>query len=721
MKPKRPSRFKLLLTTVFLASASVHATDALAPAPGYAPSLSFTEKRTERVVVKSDPDDASIQYAEVTAVDTTNLVVVANITGIASASINADTPFSLSLGNLVVQGTLGDDPAFVAGKTSAFFPTHGWDENNQPVGTEGMSLSWTATRLTMKLVNSANSPADQGPYLPAYSSNYAGETNPSLRVLSSLTLFFGDCEGDIPVFIKGTAVTTSQPYTVSGFSDTQDITQTDLSGAVDLTAPTVALGGTTLQEDGSALLKGTATDGFGLESLQITTTPNDPSTWQPLEVGGVAPLPDAEDDWSGGTTTWSYVLPEIGFGTTTFCVRANDLGGNTSAVMTFKVQKAMPGPLTGRWDSLLTAGNHAPVITGTLTFNCTALGVVTGKINLSGRSYSFTGTWCDGHMQARAPRGAGKRALLIDADCGDLYADSPQGAWLTGRVTEEGVPVGYDEYLGEETGVLACIDAFRSPYSATKRLDASITGSYNSRLLGADVVGTSVITVNIAASGGVIVMAKLADGTAVSWSGVLGASGQVPFYSSLYAGKGYIAARFGVDGFWCGADVASWSRPANYGTGFAEGFNFGALSVQGQRYVAPAKGAMPLDLAADANNAYLEIDGTAAVSTWCTVDSRGRVSFDVPPPGIKTLINLATGAVTGAVTVSVKLANGNGSNKIVPFFGFIIGNEAFGYYVTSSLNAPATFGSMHLAPSSPPEKEVVEDTEEDATLEHLWH
>jgi hypothetical protein len=88
----------------------------------------------------------------------------------------------------------------------------------------------------------------------------------------------------------------------------------------------------------------------------------------------------------------------------------------------------------------------------------------------------------------------------------------------------------------------------------------------------------------------------------------------------------------------------------------------------------------------------------------------------VPPPGIKTLINLATGAVTGAVTVSVKLANGNGSNKIVPFFGFIIGNEAFGYYVTSSLNAPATFGSMHLAPSSPPEEEVVEDTEE-----VFWH
>jgi hypothetical protein len=212
-----------------------------------------------------------------------------------------------------------------------------------------------------------------------------------------------------------------------------------------------------------------------------------------------------------------------------------------------------------------------------------------------------------------------------------------------------------------------------------------------------------VFSVNIAAAGGVQVTGKLADGTAVSWSGVLGAGGQVPFYNSLYGGKGFIGARFGVDGEGCSADVASWSRPANYGKGFADGFTLGSLSVQGQRYVAPAKGAMPLDLAAEANTAYLEIDGWAAVSTWCTVDSRGRVSFDVPPPGTKTLINLATGTVTG----SVKLQDG--SNKIVPISGLVIGNEAFGSYVTSNLNAPATFGSMHLTPPAPPEEPVEEE------------
>ena len=703
MKPKRPSRFKLLLTAALLGAASVHATDSLAPAPGYSPTLTFTEKRTEKVVVKSDPDDASIQYAEVAAVDTTNLMVVANITGISPASINADTPFSITLGNLLFQATLGDDPSFAAGKTSAFFPTHGWDANNQPVGTEGLSLSWTATRLTVKLVNSANSPADAGPFLPAFSSNYAGETNTSVRALSSLTLSFGDCQGDIPVFIKGTAGTTSQPYTASGVSDTMDITQTDLSGALDLTPPTVALGGTTVQTDGSVLLKGTATDGFGLESLQITTTPDDPSSWQPLQIGDVAPLPDVEDEWSGGTATWSYVLPETGIGTTSFCVRANDLGGNTSAMTIFKVQKTMPGALTGRWDSLLTVGQHAPAISGTLTFNCSAVGVLTGKVNLNGRSYGFNGTWSDGHMHARAPRGAGKTALLIDADCGDLTVDSPQGAWLSGRVTEEGVPVGYNADLDEETGVLGYIGAFRSPYSATKRLDASITGSYNSRLLGVNVAGTSVFTVNIAAAGSVQVTGRLGDGTALSWSGVLGAGGEIPFYNSLYGSKGFIAARFNVGDDWCTADVASWSRPANYGTGFADGFNLGSLSVQGQRYVAPAKGDMPLALAADSNNALLEIDGVAGVSTLCTVDSRGRVSFDLPPPGLKTLINLATGTVTG----SVKLQDG--SNKIVPLSGLVIGNEAFGYCLCPNLHAPATFGSMHLAAPAPPEEPVVDD------------
>jgi hypothetical protein len=225
------------------------------------------------------------------------------------------------------------------------------------------------------------------------------------------------------------------------------------------------------------------------------------------------------------------------------------------------------------------------------------------------------------------------------------------------------------------------------------------------------VVGTSVFSVNIAASGGVRVTGKLADGTAVSWSGVLGAGGQVPFYNSLYGGKGFIVARIGVDGEGCSADIASWSRPANYGKGFADGFNLGSLSLQGQRYVAPAKGAMPLDLAADSNNAFLEIDGCAAVGTWCTVDSRGRVSFDAPPPGLKTLINLATGTVTGSVKLTY------GSNKIVPFFGLVIGNEAFGYYVTSNLNAPATFGSMHLTPPAPPEEPVEEEHVEEEPVE----
>lgn len=92
-------------------------------------------------MIVADDTDPTVTWGEVQAVDTTKLCIKASMAGLALADIGPDTGFSLELGDLSVQFSLSDDPSYVAGATSAFFPTHGWDDNGKAIGTEGLQLS----------------------------------------------------------------------------------------------------------------------------------------------------------------------------------------------------------------------------------------------------------------------------------------------------------------------------------------------------------------------------------------------------------------------------------------------------------------------------------------------------------------------------------------------------------------------------------------------------
>lgn len=664
--------------------------DVLTPAGTFAPVFTFTETHSERVVEMTDPDDASYKWAEVGAVDATNLCIKANITALDPASIDASTEFTLGLGDLDVQFSLGDDPSYTVGKNTAFFPTHGWDASNKPIGTEGLSLSWAAGVLTVKLVNSANSDEDAGPFFPAYSMQVIGENNSSIRKVGTLGLSFGGLTGDAQIFLDGTAKTTTQHYANSDYEDDLDITQAKLNGALDVTAPTVAVTGPASaqpNDEGLIAVTGTAIDGHGIASVEVSTTPDDPDSWQEATTDWVTPRPD-EDEWTQETVRWSFDMEELGIGTTQLSVRAIDLAGNASTPSVFTVVRDVPVALTGRWDALVVPDEDGSAPSGSITFQCSTTGKISGRLTLRdpGRTYPFTGNWSGDTVRAVVAR-PGLTSLVLEAGAPYVDVEGPGDAWLDGSLTEVGADAA-DPAVGY-------FGAFRSPYSSTSPAPEEIVGRYNASASAPDetVLGASTLSLTARPAGSVLLIGRLADGTPFTWSGKLGAGGQVPVYASLYARKGLFSAMLGIDGYSIYADTGIWLRPAGAAGGqFPDGFTADSLTIEGEIYTAPSTPDRVMGLADSTQNASIDISGDGAeegLSVLFTVDALNHSIFDAPnAEALRVTFNASTGAVSG----SFKLPT---TGSIAKFNGLIVGDQVIGSYIAPNGTAKS-YGSVSI-------------------------
>ena len=675
-----------LVASVTLAEAAERPANSLAPLPGYVPQLSFAEKRTEQLVVKSDPAQPGFKWAEVAAVDTTNLTLKVNMAGLELSEINANTVFSLVLGDLAFEVELGEDPAYTPGKTSAFFPTHGWNEDGKPEGKEGLELSWTADVLTVKLANSATSEADYGPYAAAFSGNYGGENNASVRHVGALALNFGPLKGDATVFLKGAAATAVKTFGEGENQDQFELTQSSLTGGLDLAVPKVVVKGTQEVSAGDGdpesegeqpekrlVLKGTAADGFGLSRVEVSLDSNDPNSWQPVELGRFTPVPPEEDEWSGVSVEWTFPLPPAVVGRTVIAVRAVDLAGNVSASSSFTVVKELPAPLVGRWDALINGGAATgPGLRGALTFQCSAAGALSGRLTMNGRPYPFLGDWTGGEIRGRVKRG-NEGDLILRGWVADLSVQDVQGAGLSGYLYPE-------NSNPDENGVAGDFYASRSPYSSRNRVSEDLVGRYNAafRTGDAGVPGASLLSVNVNGAGGVQVLGKLADGTQISWGGVLGANGEIPLFAPTYARKGYLAGRLYANGYSAYSDTVSWVRPANFGVGFPDGFEFhGVSEFSGVRY-----------FGADAvsgliNSGELEVSigggGEEEQRVAVALDERGRVAVSGENPmGLRLLVNAQTGWVTAGFRLPA--AQEGGARRLAKANGLLVVDRIAGHF-----------------------------------------
>lgn len=97
--------FGLLLLSLHTAPAA-EPFDPLAKTATFAPSVSFTESHSDRIVTTVDRSDPEFPFVtrEVVSSQSISATVVANITGIVLADLDETTHFSITLGSLNAAG-----------------------------------------------------------------------------------------------------------------------------------------------------------------------------------------------------------------------------------------------------------------------------------------------------------------------------------------------------------------------------------------------------------------------------------------------------------------------------------------------------------------------------------------------------------------------------------------------------------------------------------------
>ncbi|MEQ1748327.1 MAG: Ig-like domain-containing protein [Prosthecobacter sp.] len=692
MNRSHPLAFLALVVGILPAFAQV---DPLATVPGFTPAFTLTESITDSIKTTTIPGfegEPATVMREVVTSDTSTVSITANITGIDLASIGPDTPFEVVVGALTVSGTLGGDPTYTdankATKRSIFIPGRHHPETGAVVGTSGVKLSWTATRLTVSISRSLLDDADPG---SAAAMPFAGIPEPGttapIKELIPVTVSFADLQSaPRHSFIKGTTAVRKQTFgsELAGNYEEHFLNTVSITGAFDTAVPTVTITAPANNSSpgGSFTITGKASDGHGIETIEYATDPATTEPWIPIT--NITDLPPLLGEALWGTTNkqWTFSLTGQPFGTNKFWVRTVDTSGNRSTYATVALINPMPALLTGRWDGLVT-----PTPTGRqgyLTLTCDVKGALSGKLTLEGTAavLPVVGTWSGDSINAKVMNGTKTEFLLT----GMVNSTSPANASAAllsfnlakpaAVVTDPPVPTGNGT-------------AFRCPFSATNKLPnkaptiAPVIGRFNLSI--APVNGTTspsgcgYFSMVVTDTGTVTVAGKTADGSTLTMSPVLGAGGQVPVFVPLYTNKGSFSVLEVIDmTLGTVADAAAaWNRPASFtDKQFQAGFSVTPM-MHGERYVAPAANVRVLGLIAASPNASAEWIGDAApvLQTQAVeVSKTNTVAAIGGNAAFKATITSATGIITGSFTLP-------GSTVAVPWTALIVGNQADGHYI----------------------------------------
>jgi hypothetical protein len=200
---------------------------------------------------------------------------------------------------------------------------------------------------------------------------------------------------------------------------------------------------------------------------------------------------------------------------------------------------------------------------GFFTVSTTARGGYSGRIQLDGRHYSFSGKFADQGAATNSVSRGHESPLTLELQAGT----GAQAGQIFGRLTD-------GTWVANLSGDRATFKARINP--------APWAGNYTLILPGVDgdptlPAGDGYATVRISTGGAASMAVALADGTKVTLSAPLSKSGLWPVYASLYAGQGSL---LGWLAFTNRADddlngMLNWIKPANsraryYPAGFTE-------------------------------------------------------------------------------------------------------------------------------------------------------
>jgi hypothetical protein len=226
----------------------------------------------------------------------------------------------------------------------------------------------------------------------------------------------------------------------------------------------------------------------------------------------------------------------------------------------------------------------------------------------------------------------------------------------------------------------------------------------------------------VAASGATAGVLKLADGSSLTWSGVIGEGGNLGLFGLLYSNTGSVVGRLGIDsssGFSLGGSALDWlKKPQTLATRYFKA-GFGPLqpTVFGRKYAIPGPGMIALGLSAPASvgagNAKLSFADGGAPSPATRLNVAGLelkpgnpspVTMPSANPGMVKLTvtpgsgTAFTAGTTGSFGGSFTLSDLDSSLKPLirapAFQGMIVsdgsGQKGYGYFLLSQMPGVGT-------------------------------
>lgn len=671
------------------------AQDPLAKTATFTPTVSFSESHTDKVVTIVDNSDPEFPFVsrELVTSESVSLTVIGNITGIDLSSINETTPYSLTMGNLTLSGTLGDDILYTPGKTSIFIPALGYNDNDKPIGTHGLRLSWTATRLTATFVGSTATDMPGSVELDNWTS--ISETVPSVRAISSISLEFANfIAPERPIYVTGKATFSTKNFgTEESGIDSFDLINVSLSGSCEFGLPVTTLLSPKSGSEAAApvAITGKSTDGHGIAEVEFALNPNgsDPE-WIDVTTLNNPELTNPDLLWGSSSATWSITVNSLIPGTNFLWVRTKDISGNYSATLIVALVNPLAATFLKRWDGLLEPTATNPV-RGAVTYTFSANGFYTGKLFLETGIRSISGYLNSDGKVSNVIQRPGLPDLTLSADLLDS-----NGLTLLGRIRDAG-----------DHG--ATFTAYPSPYTAAAPPNANLQGRFHIGIAApvAPTLGQSYLIATSLKTGVVNVTGRMADSTVVTWSGVLGSTGQIPLfaplYSTMYLTKGSVSSLLRIDGAsrTIQATTLRWVRPLGAtDKQFPVGYDV-VLATSGVAYTPPAAATRVMNLPAGTANAQAVISGDAVAGTLTktfTVNANNTTTQVLPNPNSLTIAKIP--AATGLGTGTFKLP---GTTTSAAINYLIVGNQAFGHYVAPALAGTVNkrFGTVTLSASAP--------------------
>lgn len=334
-------------------------------------------------------------------------------------------------------------------------------------------------------------------------------------------------------------------------------------------------------------------------------------------------------------------------------VSASNSAGTSEPVTVNWVILPPPAIPTGTFSGLVDRHeslNHN--LGGSFRINTTNTGAFSGSLTFGTQSHSFKGalTITETGDRATASANISRRAPLASLTI------SLEIHLMTGELTGN---------IENASSDMAALSATRSQWSSTIKATA-YAGKYTAAALPESMAGipqgSSFMTLSVSTSGTGTWAGKMADGSTLTGSTVIGSDGQASLYAPMKLGPASVQGWTIIDSGSGHLDGSvSWLKHPEAATSKTRSYKNGILAhnltVLGGRYASPASLVTLLGLGTTANNASLQFvdgglsDGFSQDLTISTSNGIKLPSAALNPNAVNLSLSATTGLFSGSFTL----------------------------------------------------------------------